>query len=541
MKEFTSVLAPVTRAFAGTPVRPSYFWISCRMSPSKPTSSQTILKNSFWYGLETVIEIVVFTSSSIAVARYLGPSKLGYFSFINFFVSILTRTAGQGVSLATRKYMTEYLALGRPGTARAVYNLAWRYQFMISAAISLVSILVVVVHGDPTFRWMAVILLASIIPGLMSWVPAQANSSFEDIRPNTISAFGYLFSYAVLITLTVWLHWDLIGVASATFVARTVEVVIRTGPVSRRLRTMPLDTLEPELVARIRRFCLQGVWLQLLTTVVWDRSELLFLRHFSSLEQTAFYSVSFTFTSSMLTVARVFSNSVSLTLMGEASRSYEKVRGIVWNSSRFLMLLTMPISVGAAAVTYSGIHVAYGMRYLPAVPVMMTAVLLGIPRAFQILPETLLRAADRQNTILLWYAITGAVNGLLDWALIPQYAAMGAAWGNGLAQIFGVIVIWIAADRIFQIRFPWTTAVRIGISSLVMAIPAYFVSHHVPGVPGFVCGILAGCVAYPLALRLFRALAPTDRGYLELLTSRAPGALASALRAVVSFVTPATV
>jgi hypothetical protein len=105
--------------------------------------------------------------------------------------------------------------------------------------------------------------------------------------------------------------------------------------------------------------------------------------------------------------------------------------------------------------------------------------------------------------------------------------------------MFGVVVIWMAADRLFKIQFPWSTALRIGIASFVMAIPAYFISHRVPGVAGFLCGILAGCVAYPLALRLFRALAPTDRGYLELLTSRAPGGLAPALRAVVSFVTPA--
>jgi len=55
---------------------------------NKENASKKILRNSFWYGLETVLEAVVFLGTSIAIARYLGPEKLGYFSYINFFVSL---------------------------------------------------------------------------------------------------------------------------------------------------------------------------------------------------------------------------------------------------------------------------------------------------------------------------------------------------------------------------------------------------------------------------------------------------------------------
>lgn len=511
------------------------------MSQSASTSSQTILRNSIWYGLETVIELLVFTSSSIAVARYLGPDKLGHFTYINFFVSILTRTAGQGVTSATRKYMTEFLVQGRPGVARAVYHLAAKYQLFTALAISTVSILLVALFGEHSYRLMASILLASIVPGLMSWVPAQANTAFQDLRPNTISAFGYLISYAVIITLTIVFRWDLVGVASATLVGRTVEVLLRIGPVHRRLREMPVEALDPELVARIRRFSWQGIWLQLLTTVVWDRSELIFLRYFSTYEQTAFYSVSFTFTNSVLTAARVFATTSSITLMAEASRSYEKVRSLTAGSCRFLLLLTVPVSLGGAAVTYAGIHLTYGGRYLPAVPVLITAVLLGIPRAFQVLPETLLRAADMQKTILTWYSITGIVNILADWYFITRYAAVGAAWGNGLAQAFGVVAIWLAADRVFQLRFPWLSAVRIGAASLAMAALPYFLSHRFPGWLGLGAAILSGLVTYPLMLRIFRAVGPEDRGHLETISRRLPAALGPSLDRLIGFITPSSV
>jgi O-antigen/teichoic acid export membrane protein len=500
--------------------------------------AQNILRNSIWYGLETGIEIAVFFVSSIAVARYLGPAKLGYFSYINFFVSLLTRTAGQGVSVATRKYMMEFLGQDRPGVARAVYSLAYRYQLIGAVGISAAGILLVVLYGDPSYKSMAIILLASIVPGLMSWVPAQANAAFEDVRPNTISALGYLVSYAVVIAATIYFRWDLVGIASATLIGRAVEVILRTGPVNRRLRTLPLEKLEPELIHRIRRFSVQGIGLQLLTTLVWDRSELLFLRHFSTLEQTAFYSVSFTFTSNLLTAARVLSGSASISLMGEAGRSHERAREMAWSTCRFLLLLTVPVSLGAAAVTLSGISMAYGTRYLPAVPVLITAVLLGMPRIFQGVPETLLRAADRQDTILYWYGVTAVVNGLIDWLLIPRYAAVGAAWGNGIGQAFGVVVIWMACSRVIRLEFPWMATVRIGAASLIMAALAWFISHRIAGTIGFTLAVVAGGLVYPILLRVFRALDPNDRDRLALIGHRLPSALLPAFQALVAFMTP---
>ena len=283
---------------------------------------------------------------------------------------------------------------------------------------------------------------------------------------------------------------------------------------------------------------MQGIGLQLLTTVVWDRSELIFLKYLSTAEQMAFYSVSFTFTSNLLTAARVLSGAASISLMGEAGRSYERARELARSTCRYLLLLTVPICLGAAAVTLSGIQMAYGSRYLPAVPVLITAVLLGMPRIFQGVPETLLRAADRQDTIMYWYCVTAVFNGLMDWFLIPRYAAIGAAWGNGLGQAFGVVAIWVACSRIVPLQFPWKAAARIGGSGLVVAAVAYAISHHVSGAPGFFLAVASGCVIYPIMLRLLHALEPGDRQRLALIGDRLPHALLPAFAALVAFVTP---
>jgi O-antigen/teichoic acid export membrane protein len=503
-------------------------------------SSHRILHNSFWYGLETILETIVFLGTSIAVARYLGPAKLGYFSYINFFVMIVTRTSGTGLSTATRKYMSEFIALDRMGTARAVYNLAHRYQLIGAVSITALGLAGTLIFGDPHYRLMSSILILAIIPGLMSWVPAQANQALQDVSNNTLSAFGYIAVYASIIGLTLHFHWDLVGIAAASLIGRTVEVFLRTIPLNAKLRQLPLDSLESDIVRRIRRFCIQAVGIQLLMSVVWDRSEMVFLRAFSTLEQTAFYSISFTLANNLLMFPRIFGSATGIALMAEAIKDPKRVDSIVRNSCRYLLLIVLPVNLGAAAITLPAINLAYGARYLGAVPVLMIASIMAIPRAFQGIPELLIRTGDLQNRLLVWYGLTGIVNIALDYFLIPRYGAVGAAWGNGLSQSFGVIVIWLQATRFYAFSFPMQSAIRLFFASSIMAVVAFFVSHAIPGLPGPIIAVLMAIPVYIVLLKLFHGLDSSDRIRLMPIGNRLPRPVRHAYLATLKFITPAT-
>jgi O-antigen/teichoic acid export membrane protein len=502
------------------------------------SASGRILHNSFWYGLETVIETFLFMGTSIAVARYLGPEKLGHYSYINLFVTVVTRTSATGVASATRKYMSEFLAAGEPGTARAVYYLAYRYQLIGALTITALGLFAVLLFGEPGFRLMSVILILSITPGVMSWVPANANQAFEDVSQNTISAFCYMFTYVTIIGLTLYFKWDLIGIASAMLIGRTVEVLLRTFPLHARLRTMPLTLLDKPLTERIRRFCLEGIGIQLLMSVVWDRTEVLFLRFFSGFEQIAFYSISFGLANNLLVFPNTFGNATGITLMVEAGRDPKRVKQIVSNGARFLMLVVLPVNLGAAAITAELVMLAYTRKYGGAVPVLMIAAVLAIPRAVQVLPETLLKTADRQKQLLIWLGITGAVNILLDWILIPRFGAVGAAWGNGLGQTFGVVAMWVQARRFYDFDFPWWSTLRLTFAALAMAATTYGLERALPGLPGLILGLIAAPPLYILLVRLTHVLDSTDRARLTPIGDRLPRRMRSAYRSVIQFATP---
>jgi O-antigen/teichoic acid export membrane protein len=510
-------------------------------SISKPASaSRRIVRNSFWYGLEGLLETIVYLGTSVAVARYLGPEKLGYFSYINTLVTIITNTSSSGMVSATRKYMSEFIGLGEMGTAHAVYHLTHRYQLVSAVIVTSVCLFSIVIFGDTSYKLMASILIISLIPGVMSRVPAGANLAFEDSFHNTISALGYISSYAVVIVLTIHFKWGLVGIASATLVGRSFEVVLRTISLNKRLRLLPTDLLPRELIYRIRRFCLQSVVVQIFSSVVWDRSEMFFLRYFSNLQSIAFYSISYGFSKNLLQLPRVFSSSSTVTIMVECARDPKRVDKLVRNTCRFLLFLALPVNLGAAAVGNRAIHLAYGLKYVPAIPVLIVCSVLIIPQVFGEITGTIYQAADAQKQVLINFCLTGVVTVVFDYFLIRRYGAVGAAWANGLSQLFGIVLMWQVARRYYVFSFPVGAALRLLVAALSSTLVAYLIVNSLSGVLGFVAAIVAAVPVYLVMVRLMRALEPDDRYRLALIGDRMPGFSRHLSTRIIDFLTPQT-
>ncbi len=65
--------------------------------------------------------------------------------------------------------------------------------------------------------------------------------------------------------------------------------------------------------------------------------------------------------------------------------------------------------------------------------------------------------------------VTAAVNLALDWALIRHHGAVGAAIANGCAQAFGILALWWQTRRLYTFHFPFEQAFRLFAAGLLMA------------------------------------------------------------------------
>ena len=66
-------------------------------------NSNTITKNSFWYGIETITNLLLSFFTSIVIARTIGPEKLGYFLYMWWIAGVAGMVGSLGIPAATRK------------------------------------------------------------------------------------------------------------------------------------------------------------------------------------------------------------------------------------------------------------------------------------------------------------------------------------------------------------------------------------------------------------------------------------------------------
>jgi O-antigen/teichoic acid export membrane protein len=163
------------------------------------SNTTIIARNAGWYGLENAITFIVTLITSIAIARTLGPSKMGYIIYVAWIVSVVSRLGGMGIPQTTRKYMAEFLGQGDRGTARFIYVRTMLLQ--IGLATLATGGILLWVWGDASaeYRLASTLVVLSIWPAMVNFVSAQANVATEEFSINLpASVSSTLFSLSQL-------------------------------------------------------------------------------------------------------------------------------------------------------------------------------------------------------------------------------------------------------------------------------------------------------------------------------------------------------
>ena len=506
----------------------------------QPNNASTITRNSFWYAVDASAATVVMFIASVPVARVMGPEVLGHYIFLVFMTTIAQRLANVGIPATAGKYMAEYLASGQSGIARAIFSATLRYQALIATIVTAAACILVRLLAKPGFELVSYLIVLSMWPSMVNNIPANANVAAENLRANIPASVVNFVSYSTLIVLTLVRGWGLVGLACATFVSRSLEAVVRYEGVRRWLRPISPVPIPVDLGRRMFRFSQQNLLLLALGLVVWDRSELLFLRYFGDITQVAFYSLAFSITNQLLMAPRAFSTSIGYTVLAQYGRDRTKLDMLIRNATRYVALLALPMFLGLAAVAYPLIGTVYGARYMAVVPVLSIMSLFSIPRAFQTHSESLLAATETQGFMVRWLLFAAALNVALDWFLIRSYGAIGAAVANGIAQTVAVGGVWAKGTSALGVTPPVRFLRRLAASAAAMSVVVLPIGWLLPVVPALLASVPAGIIVFGVMLRVLKCLEMEDVVRLREVTRRLPSRMRPTIDALLRLLVPET-
>ena len=483
---------------------------------------RTVARNSLWSGFDLIVDSVLPPIISILVARAMGPAKLGVFSYVIWISSLAATLGGGGMAAAARKYLADYAGQRRPDVFRTILRGGLVFQVVVSfllVAAGLFWVFSILPRDERGFATLAII---SILPaGLMAMATA-VNNAVEELRPNVIASVAGGVTYAAGVCVALIMGWDLVGLAGAQLASKTCDCVVRSVLTKRRLprylQSMGASVdsardvlrLPPELAREIAKFFWQSTILALLAIVVWNRSEMIFLKRYCDIRQVAFYSVAFGLSVFPAGMVGPFSRAAAVSVFAEQGRSAEGGRHVAHLYWRYMVLLLMPACLGLAVLSGPLVRILYGAQYQEAAPVLMLAAAFGMFAPLANPATSLVTAAGGQGRIVAGGLLAAVATLALDFWLVRHYAAMGGALANGLGQAISTVIIIVIARKYARFRISLGFALRVSLAALGMAAIVGLFVHLVPDVVGVVGGLLLGIVIYAAFLRLGRVVAEQD-------------------------------
>lgn len=500
-------------------------------------TTRTVAGNTAWYGLELVVSLVQRLAISVPVARVIGPEQLGDFNYIQYLTSVTGILGTVGLPLAARKYIAEYLSKDDAETADRIYRYMFRLQLMLGAVLVAAGLGLVYTLAAPAYRISSTILVISILPRMLLLIPSNANVAAQDMRANVgPSIIGALYECAAVL-FGLWMNWGLVAVAAAQASAYALEMWLKVAGVRKWLPRSPSGAIPRELKGRITRFSGEGLALMALNLVVWDRSDIFFLKNLhADTRQVTFFSIAFTLVDRILVMPKSFALSVGANIMAEYGRDRERLNRVAALAVRYSLLFAVPVMVGLAAVSGPLIELVYGQKYLPMIPILTIGALLAVAKPLLDPVQNLMQAADQQRFLIGWGIFCAIINVALDLTLIPTGAGQGAMWANGLAQAIAIAGTWVRAVQMFGIRLPLGPLFRILFCGAAMGAAVYAAGRlPLPLVVVLILQIALGAALYPLLLRLTGVIDPSDHARLRRLTTAAPARFRGAMDALVRF------
>lgn len=468
------------------------------------------LRNSIFSGARLATTLAAGVCTSAVLARSLGPSDTGFYGFLLWVTGVLTAATNLGLPDALTKYISEYIGRGDLPRAGQIA----RRVLMLQTGIALLAAAIAVPlawHFFPTpYREAGVLAMVMLVPQALQ---QALQSTLEGVqrydRLSLLGLYGGLIQVA-LVLIAAALHTGISGILAAMLVTLIVNCWLAWRVLQAPLlqQPAPADSLDHDhLARRIRNFSLVGMYAVLLDAIVWQRSEVLFLRKFSPLPETAYYTLAFGLAARLAGLAGVF-HGILIPLCSEAfGRSgVSELPAIYRGAVRYVQMLMVPLSLFGAALAQPLVRLLYGDAYLPMVPVLQL-LLAGLAVISIVTPNGgILFATERQSFIIKSGTPIAILNVALDLWLIPRAGAMGAAVANSVAQMSAAVVTVAYLRHTVGVRFPWRSTLRIWASALLAVTPLLVAQHWQAGYPGFALAAICAGLCYLGLLAAFREL-----------------------------------
>ena len=484
-------------------------------------SNRSLASDAAWNTTSFAVRMLGRIVALAWIARALGPDGQGRFGFAHWIALIGGQVLLWGLGLAVTRTVAWQVGARRTGeavvTARQTgrwlgRTLLWGVGLGVPAAL--------LFGGD--LRWALVLAVpyGAAIAGC-GWRIGLAHG----LRRFDVVLVSDVTFYLVLmpgIAVGLGSTDPIVGVVAAWLFARVVSLAVLHVWTERLLGDLSAGAPAGAGadVDALRRYAVQMAVLVLLGAVLWDRTELAFLKARASYEELGWFTAAVGLSILVTRVPGVLGQ-VMLPLVaemhgGEVDRA---AIGATWRRGARLMslLVVVPVAVGIAA-SPAVVQTLFADEYKPAADLLRVLLVPMLLSGVGAMAGHTLVAGGGHSALVKLTMWMACVKVWLCVALVPAYGAMGAAIAVALSQAAAHGAQgWLAAKRFPVVEGSpsrWLEQLGVGGWAVAATLAAgWLIGGEARGTDpklALAVQLLAGLVAGAYAARLYRPLPKAD-------------------------------
>ncbi len=466
-------------------------------------STQKLAKNTFFFTMSLAIQKAISFLYFILIARAVSVEDMGKYSFALSFATIFSMFLDFG----TTQILVRESARNRDSSQKYLSNVLG-FKLITSLFVYLLIVLMVNLMGYPDITKKLVYVSGLVI--ILDSFSIAFYSILRGLQNLIYESYGVIINQIILFTLgviVIKLNLGLVVLMSVYLAGTLFNLFYSSLLLSLKYKIFPRPQFSSELIWKIMKlslpFAIAGVFVRL-----YSYMDVILLSKLTDDVAVGIYSVAYKITFALQFIGVAFSAAIYPAFCNYFVTSKDLLAKSFTKSVYYLLIISMPLSVGIITIADKVIVPIFGANYIASIlplQILMIALVI-IFLAFPV--GAMLNASNRQtaNTVVL--GVISIFNIICNLILIPLFSYNGAAISALLSYFLLFVIGLLLVGRIvdYDKKYLLLSFFKIIISCLVMGTVVMTTKNQLH----FLFVIPLGVFSYFVVLYLIRGFTKND-------------------------------